>query len=82
MDLGTTILCCGTKFIGQYYCTLLHNKVRLALHCKQPELQQHGVILLQDCATPHHHHDVQNLVQLWGLGGVDTSSLLSSSHPM
>jgi hypothetical protein len=27
---------------------------------------QRGAILLQDDATPHHHCDVQNLVQQWG----------------
>ena len=26
----------------------------------------HGVILLQDNATPYCHRDVQNLVELWG----------------
>lgn len=33
--------------------------LRLAVHCKQPEVLEHGAILLQDSATPHHHHDVQ-----------------------
>jgi histone-lysine N-methyltransferase SETMAR len=51
---------------GRYYCSLLQDKVRPALHCKQPELLEHGVTLLQDKATPHRHHDVQNLVQCWG----------------
>jgi hypothetical protein len=40
--------------------------VRLALCCKQLELLEHGFILLQDNATPHHNHDVQILVQQWG----------------
>ena len=48
---------------GQYHCALLQDKVRLAVRCKQPALPEHGVILLQDSATPHHHHDVQNVVQ-------------------
>jgi histone-lysine N-methyltransferase SETMAR len=39
--------------------------VRPALCRKQPELLEHGAILLQDNATPHHHCDVQNLVQRW-----------------
>ena len=50
---------------GQYYCALLQNKVRLAVHCKQPELLERGVILLQDNATAYRHCDVQNLVQRW-----------------
>jgi hypothetical protein len=40
--------------------------VRLALHLEKPELLEHGVILLQDSVTPHHHCDVQNLVHHWG----------------
>jgi histone-lysine N-methyltransferase SETMAR len=40
--------------------------VRSALCCQQPELLEHGFILHQDNATPHHNHDVQNLVQHWG----------------
>jgi hypothetical protein len=44
---------------GHYYCTLSQGD-----H-KQPELLEHGVILLHDSATPHCHHDVQNLVQHW-----------------
>jgi hypothetical protein len=53
----------GTMANGPYYCSLLQDMMRLALHCKQPELLEHGVILLQDNATPHRHRDVQNLVQ-------------------
>jgi transposase len=56
----------GMTLNGQYYCALLQDKVRPALNCIQPELLEHGVILLQDNATPHRHHDVQNLVQRWG----------------
>ena len=56
----------GMTVNGQYYCALLQYKVRLALHHKQPELLEHGVILLQDNATPHRYCDVQNLVQRWG----------------
>jgi hypothetical protein len=50
---------------GQYYCTFLQDKVRQAVHHEQPELLEHGVTLLQDNATPHHNHDVQNLVHRW-----------------
>jgi hypothetical protein len=56
----------GMTINGQYYCVLLQDKVRPALNCIQPELLEHGVILLQDNAAPHRHHDVQNLVQCWG----------------
>jgi hypothetical protein len=56
----------GTTVNSQYYCSLLQDKVRLALRHKQPELLERGAILLQDNATPHRHRDVQNLVQLWG----------------
>ena len=52
--------------IGQYYCALLQDEVRQALHCKQPEPLEHGVILLQNNATPLHNCDVQNLLPLWG----------------
>jgi hypothetical protein len=50
----------------QYYCTLMQYKVRLAVHHKQPKRMKHGVILLQDNATPHRYCDVQNLVQHLG----------------
>jgi hypothetical protein len=30
---------------------------------KQPEVLQHGAILHQDSAKPHHHRDVQNLAR-------------------
>lgn len=33
---------------------------------KKPQLLEHGIILLQDNATPLRHCDVQNLVQCWG----------------
>jgi hypothetical protein len=56
----------ATMVIGQYYYTLLQDKVRPAVCHKQPGLLEHDVILLQDKATPHHHWDVQNLVQHWG----------------
>jgi hypothetical protein len=56
----------GTTVNGPYYCSLLQDKVRPALRHKQPDLLEHGAILLQDNATPHRHHDVQNLVQRWG----------------
>jgi len=44
----------------------MQDKVRLAVRCKQPELLEHGVILLQDSATLHRHRDVQSLVQQRG----------------
>jgi hypothetical protein len=56
----------GTTVNGLYYFPLLQYKVRPALRHKQPELLELGVILLQDNATSHRHHDVQNLVQCWG----------------
>ena len=56
----------GMTVNGQYYCTLLEDTLRPALHHKQPELFEHGVILLQDNATPYHYYDGQNLVQHWG----------------
>ena len=55
----------GTTVNGQYYCALLQDKVRPALRHKQPELPEHGVILLQDNAILQ-CHDVQNLVQHQG----------------
>jgi len=58
----------GTAVIGHYYCTHLQDKVRTGFcRKKKPELLEHCVILLQDIAIPHCHHDVQNLVQQWGL---------------
>jgi len=51
---------------GQYYSPLLQDKVRPAVCCKQPELLEHDVILLQDIAVPHRQHSVKNLVQHWG----------------
>jgi hypothetical protein len=54
-----------TTVNGQYYCALLHDKVRLAVCCK-PKLLEHGVVLLQDSATLRRHRDVQNLVQFRG----------------
>ena len=56
----------GTMVNGQHYHALLQDEVSLVLHCTQPELLEHGVILLQDHAKPHHHCDVQNLMQRWG----------------
>ena len=63
----------------QYYCTHLENKVRPAVCHKQPELLEHCVIFLQDIAAPHHHHNVQNLVNWWGcevLALIPTLSIL------
>jgi hypothetical protein len=56
----------GMAVNGQYYCTFLQDKVRPALHHEQPELLERGITLLQDNSTPHHNHDVQNLVHRWG----------------
>jgi len=56
----------GTMVNGHYYCVLLQDKVRPAFGHKQPELLEHGAIVCQDKETPHHHCDVQNLVQHWG----------------
>jgi hypothetical protein len=39
--------------------------VRRALR-RKPEVLEHGVILLQDNATPYRHRDMQNLVERWG----------------
>jgi len=61
---------------GQYCCTLLQDKVRPAIHHKQSELLECGVILLPDNATPHQDHNVQICAML-GQRGVGTSSLLS-----
>jgi hypothetical protein len=44
---------------------LLQDKLRLTLHLKLPELLERGVISLKENANPHHHCDVQNLVQHW-----------------
>jgi len=63
----------GMTVNGQNYHALLQDEVSLILHCTQPELLEHGIILLQDHATPHHHCDVQNLNATMGLGGVGTS---------
>ena len=49
--------------IGLYYCWHLQDKVRPAVCHKHPEVLECGVIFLQDNTTPHHHHDLQNLVQ-------------------
>jgi len=56
----------GTTVNGHYYCALLQDKVRPPLGHKQPELLKHGAIVCHDKETPHHHCDVQNLVQQWG----------------
>jgi hypothetical protein len=66
---------------GQYCCTLLQDKVRPAIHHKQSELLEHGVILFQDNAKPHQDHDVQIFAML-EQRGVGTSSLLSRPCPM
>jgi len=55
----------GTTVSGQYYFALLQDKVRWAVYHKQPELPEHGVILLQDTAAPH-YHDVGNLLYRQG----------------
>jgi hypothetical protein len=48
------------------FVALWQDKVKPAVCPKQPELLEHGVISLQENATPHCHNDVQNLVQHWG----------------
>jgi hypothetical protein len=55
----------STTVSGQCYSTLVPDKVRPAVCCKQTELHEH-VILLQDNAIPHCHCSVQNLVQHLG----------------
>jgi len=59
----------------------LQDKVRPAIHCKQSELLQRDVILLQDNVTPHQDHNVQICAML-GQRGVGTTSLLSRPCPM
>jgi len=56
----------GRMVNDQYYYAFLQYKVMPAVDCKQPEQLEYGVSLLQNNATPHHHCDVQNLVQSWG----------------
>jgi hypothetical protein len=56
----------GTAVSGHYYCIHFQYKVRPGFRCTEPELLEHYVILLQDIATPHCHHDVRNFVQQWG----------------
>jgi hypothetical protein len=58
----------GTTVKGLYCCPLLQDMVRLAVCCRQSELLEHFVILLQDNATPRCHCDVQNLLQRVGAG--------------
>lgn len=58
----------GATVDGPHYSSLLQDKVRPSLHQKQPELMERSVIWLQDNATSHCQHDVENLVQCWGLG--------------
>jgi len=60
MDLCTTVSCQLVQQSGASF------TVRLAVHCKQPEVLVHGAILLQDSATPHHRHNVENLAHCWG----------------
>jgi hypothetical protein len=55
----------STMVRGQYCCALLQDKISQCLHHKQPELLEHGVILLQENTT-HCHSDMQNLGQSWG----------------
>jgi len=69
----------STTVSGQYCCALLQDKIRRCLHHKQPELLEHGVILLQENTT-HCYSDVQNLGQSWGcevLGILPTLQILS-----
>jgi hypothetical protein len=55
----------GIMVSGWYDCPLLQDKVRLAVHHEQPELLEHGVILLLESTMPHFHHDVQILMHCW-----------------
>jgi hypothetical protein len=55
----------GMTVIGQYYCALLLDKMRPAVCLKQQELLEHGVMLLQDNSTSHHHCGLQDLLQRW-----------------
>ena len=66
MDLCLTILCQLVQRSMASIIVHLQNKVRPARHRKQPQLLKHGVILLQDNATSHCHHNVRSLVQQWG----------------
>jgi hypothetical protein len=72
----------GMAVNGEYSRTFSQDEVRPALQHEEPELLERGFTLLEDNATPHHNHDVQNLVHRWGLGGVGTSSILSRSCPI
>jgi transposase len=58
-----TVICMTVS--GRYNIALGRDKVRPAVCCNQPELLEHGVILLQDSAIPHHQCSVQSLVQHW-----------------
>jgi len=62
----------GTTVKDQYYYTPLQDRMRSVVHCKQLELLEHGVILLQDNVTLH------------GNGGAERCwhILFSRSHPM
>jgi len=56
--------------------------MRPDLNHKQPELLEHCIILLQDNATPHRHHGVQNLMQRWGWEMLAHSPYCPESCPM
>jgi hypothetical protein len=56
----------GRMVNGLYYCALVQDNMRPDLCYNQQEVLEHGVILFQDNATPHHHGGGQNLVQCWG----------------
>jgi hypothetical protein len=67
-----------TMASGWYYCLLLQYRVRLALHCKQLELLEHGHFVPGQCNTSSCLCCAKSGSML-GWRGVGTSSLLSRS---
>jgi len=67
--LSCKIFSCDT-----FVLELFHLKLQAIAHItinhrppSQSVLLQRGVVLLQDTATPHHHHNVWNLLQDWDI---------------
>lgn len=56
----------GQTVNGDYYLSVLRNKVRRAIRDKRPLLQEKGVILLQDNAAPHRKKGVLEAMEQWG----------------
>jgi hypothetical protein len=52
----------GRTVNGQYYCSLLQDKMKTSARSKQRNLLQHGVIILQDNVAAHRQLYLQNLV--------------------